>query len=46
MAFTLGGLWVSYELDLASGATIIMVAGVGFFLSLVIDAVVARRPTR
>jgi zinc transport system permease protein len=46
MAFTLGGLWVSYELNLASGATIIMVAGVGFFLSLAIDAVVARRPTR
>ena len=42
MAFTLAGLWVSYQLNLASGATIILVAGVGFFLSLGIDAVGAR----
>jgi hypothetical protein len=30
-------------LNLASGATIILVAGVGFFLSLAMDAVAARR---
>jgi zinc transport system permease protein len=43
VAFTLAGLWVSYQLNLASGATIILVAGVGFFLSLGIDALAARR---
>jgi zinc transport system permease protein len=43
MAFTLTGLWVSYQFNLASGATIIMVAGVGFFLSLGIGAVAAPR---
>jgi len=33
--FTLVGLWLSYILNLTSGATIIMVAGFFFFLSLV-----------
>jgi zinc transport system permease protein len=42
MVFTLTGLWASYQFNLASGATIIMVAGVGFFLSLGIAAVAAR----
>jgi len=41
--FTLAGLWLSYQLNLASGATIIMVAGVGFFLSLAIDALAGKR---
>jgi zinc transport system permease protein len=45
MVFTLAGLWVSYQFNLASGATIIMVAGVGFLLSLAIDAIAARRPS-
>jgi zinc transport system permease protein len=31
--FTLTGLWVSYLLDLASGATIILVSGTGFFIT-------------
>ena len=31
---TLGGLWLSYILDLASGATIILLLGAGFFISL------------
>jgi zinc transport system permease protein len=44
MVFTLAGLWVSYQLNLASGATIIMVAGFAFFLSLAIDGLAARRP--
>jgi zinc transport system permease protein len=35
--FTLTGLWVSYRYNLTSGATIIMVGGVGFFLSLGVD---------
>ncbi|MDP2917666.1 MAG: metal ABC transporter permease [Dehalococcoidia bacterium] len=30
MAFTFGGLWLSFQLDLASGATIIILAGVVF----------------
>ena len=30
--FALGGLWLSYSYDLTSGATIILVAGVGFFI--------------
>jgi len=42
MVFTLAGLWVSYQFNLASGATIIMVAGFAFFLSLAIDAVAAH----
>jgi len=32
MAFTLAGLWISYLLNLSSGATIILVAVAGFFL--------------
>jgi zinc transport system permease protein len=32
--FAIGGLWLSYELDLASGATIILVSGILFFASL------------
>ena len=35
VAFTLTGLYVSYLWDLASGATIVIVAGVGFVISLV-----------
>jgi zinc transport system permease protein len=31
--FTLGGLWLSYLLDLASGATIILVSGTALFAS-------------
>ena len=32
--FTITGLWLSYALNLTSGATIILVAGVGFLVSL------------
>ncbi len=35
--FTVTGLWLSYKYNLTSGATIIMVAGVAFLLSLSID---------
>jgi zinc transport system permease protein len=35
--FTLTGLWLSYSYDLTSGATIILVAGVAFFVSLASD---------
>jgi len=37
--FTLGGLCLSYAFDLTSGATIILVAGVGFFVFQVIGLV-------
>ena len=38
--FTLVGLWLSYRFDLTSGASIIMVAGIGFFLSLLLERTV------
>jgi zinc transport system permease protein len=40
--FTMVGLWFSYNYDLTSGATIIMVAGLAFFLSMGINAVGGR----
>jgi zinc transport system permease protein len=40
--FTMAGLWFSYAWNLSSGATIIMVAGVAFFLSMAADSVRAR----
>jgi zinc transport system permease protein len=40
--FTLTGLWLSYRCNLTSGATIILVGGVGFFLSVGVDAIGAR----
>lgn len=43
MAFTIVGLWFSYHYNLTSGATIIMVAGLAFFLSMGIEAVKARK---
>jgi zinc transport system permease protein len=39
IVFSLVGLWFSYKLNLTSGATIIMVAAVAFFLSLLIDRI-------
>lgn len=35
--FTVSGLWLSYAFDLTSGASIIMVAGIAFFLSLLFE---------
>jgi zinc transport system permease protein len=37
--FTVIGLWLSYTFDLTSGASIIMVAGMSFFLSLLLERV-------
>jgi zinc transport system permease protein len=34
IVFTTGGLWLSYRLDLASGATIILLSGAGLVVSL------------
>jgi zinc transport system permease protein len=39
MLFNMTGLWVSYNYNLTSGATIIMVAATGFFLSLGVDMI-------
>ena len=41
--FTMVGLWTSYFFNLTSGATIIMVAGVCFFISLFIELLRSRR---
>jgi len=38
-AFTLIGLWLSYQYNLTSGATIIMVSGFAFIVSLLIDRI-------
>jgi zinc transport system permease protein len=35
--FTVSGLWFSYEFNLTSGAAIILVAGVGFLISLGVE---------
>lgn len=43
-AFTFSGLWLSYLLDLASGATIILVAGIALFISSGISKL--RRKTK
>jgi zinc transport system permease protein len=41
--FTVGGLWLSYAFNLTSGACIILVAGVGFFLFLAVDRLATGR---
>ncbi len=41
--FTVVGLWISYFFNLTSGATIIMVAGVCFFILLFIELLRSRR---
>jgi len=40
--FTVAGLWVSYKYNLTSGATIVMVAGVAFFISQTLDMMKKR----
>lgn len=37
--FTTSGLWLSYRYDISSGASIILVAGIAFFFSIVIDRI-------
>ncbi len=46
MIFTSGGLWVSYRFDLTSGAAIIFLAGLAFFLSLLIDRLIVLNKRR
>jgi zinc transport system permease protein len=38
-AFTVTGLWLSYRYNLTSGASIIMVSGIVFLLSLLVDKI-------
>ena len=40
--FTVAGLWLSFRFNLTSGAAIILVAGLGFFLSLLAERAVLR----
>ncbi|MFC2018364.1 metal ABC transporter permease [Chloroflexota bacterium] len=42
--FTLGGLWLSYELDLASGATIILLSGAALLVSFGVSRLRRRSP--
>ena len=44
--FTVFGLWLSYEFNLTSGASIILVAGVGFMISLGIERLLPGRYSR
>jgi zinc transport system permease protein len=39
--FTVCGLWLSYAYDLSSGASIILVAGIAFFINLLLRSVVS-----
>ena len=41
MIFICGGLWASYFHDLTSGAAVILVAGIGFSLSLLLDRIIS-----
>jgi zinc transport system permease protein len=40
--FTTSGLWLSYFLNLTSGATIILVSGVAYLFSLALQSMVRR----
>jgi zinc transport system permease protein len=40
---TFGGLWLSYVLDLASGATIVLLGGISLFVSFGINKIRRRR---
>jgi zinc transport system permease protein len=41
--FTISGLWLSYAFDLTSGASIILVAGIAFFLYFLVDRLMIGR---
>ncbi len=40
MLFSIGGLWLSYRFDMTSGAAIIFLAGVVYFLSLILNRII------
>jgi len=43
IVFTICGLWLSYAFDLTSGASIILVAGIAFFLFFLVDHLIVSR---
>ncbi len=46
--FTVSGLWLSYAYNLTSGASIILVAGLGFLFSIpneILRSIISKRPT-
>ncbi|MFO7715835.1 metal ABC transporter permease [Desulfosarcina sp.] len=43
VVFTIAGLWLSYAFDLTSGASVIMVAGLFFFLNLLVEPLISGR---
>jgi zinc transport system permease protein len=43
MLFTVVGLWLSYSWNLTSGASIILVAGAAYLLSLALPALPSSR---
>ena len=43
MVFTVSGLWLSYVFNLTSGACIILVSGIAFFLFLLVDRWIKSR---
>ncbi len=44
--FTIIGLWLSYTCDLTSGASIIMVSGIAYFISLLVNQIHTISKTR
>jgi zinc transport system permease protein len=46
MVFTFGGLWISYVLNLASGATIILLSGLALLLTYVVTGLRNRTKVR
>ena len=44
--FTIIGLWISYTCNLTSGASIIMVSGIAYFISLLINRILIISKTR
>ncbi|NCC30417.1 MAG: metal ABC transporter permease [Chloroflexia bacterium] len=46
MLFTTSGLWLSYRLNLTSGATIILISTLAFALSLLMRTLIRRRTTQ
>jgi zinc transport system permease protein len=46
MLFTFGGLWISYILNLASGATIILLSGLALLLTYIVAGLRNRTKVR
>jgi zinc transport system permease protein len=44
--FTVSGLWLSFAFNLTSGASIILVAGIGFLLALALERIVPKISNR